>query len=139
CRGELDAARLAPAAGVDLGLHHDIAAQVGGELLRLRRRGGNAALEHGHARDLEQLAGLILVQIHSSLTMVVPVSPRMAAGPSESRALTARAPPDRTKSAPAWTFGFMLPVPSPVPASIASAWASDIRRSGFARGVPQSV
>src|SRR5512135_1346050 len=106
---ELDAARLAASACVHLRLDDDGAAQPPGDRFRLLRRGRDVAVGHRDAGGLQELAGLVLVQIHVSLTMVVPVSPRSAAGPSDSRAITARAPPPRTNPAAASTFGRMLP------------------------------
>src|SRR5207244_12712528 len=127
-RGALAPAGLAPPAGVHLRLHHhrpapeprrDRAGLVG------RRR--DLAGRHRNAVPPQDVAGLVFVEIHTqSLVRVVPASPCNAARPWASSAIMARcssprpAPPVRTKSAAASTFGRMLPRPSSFPASSCS-------------------
>ena len=118
--GQLDAARLAAAPGVHLRLddHRPAAAQPGGDGAGLLGRGGHLPRRDRNAVAPEDLARLVLVQVHAgSVVMVVPASPASAARPCDSSAMIARRPPARTKSAAASTLGRMLPVPSSVPAS----------------------
>ncbi len=63
-RGELDAAGFAAAAGVHLRLDHHLAAQALRDGARLLRRVGDIGVGHRDTVALEQLAGLILVQVH---------------------------------------------------------------------------
>ena len=62
--GQLDAAGLAPAAGLDLRLHHDGGADPGGRGLRLLGGVGHLARQHGYAVRGEELLRLVLVQVH---------------------------------------------------------------------------
>ena len=63
--GELDAAALAAAAGMDLRLDHpDRPAQRPGGLLGLLGRVGDLPAQHGDAVLLEQRLGLVLVDVH---------------------------------------------------------------------------
>ncbi len=66
--GDLDAAALAAAAGVDLRLHHDglvaFAEERLGGLVGLFERGGHLALGHGHAVLPQDVFRLILVNLH---------------------------------------------------------------------------
>ena len=68
--GELDAAGLAAAAGLDLGLDdHQLASRVEEGLrgaARLLRGCGHGAVEHGDAVLTEQVPGLVFVQIHAA-------------------------------------------------------------------------
>src|SRR5918994_4416980 len=134
---DLHAARLSPAARVHLGLDDHLAPYTTGDGLGLRWCRGHVAIEHRDAGRLQQRACLVLVQIHGDLAMVVPVSPRRAAGPSDRRAMIARAPPRRTKPAAASILGFIPPASSEPAAIICSACSTVIRRMGFASGVPQ--
>ena len=62
--GQLDAAGLAPAAGLDLGLDDDGTAETGSDRARLVGGGGHAA---GKGRDpvlAEEVLGLVLEQVH---------------------------------------------------------------------------
>ena len=62
---DLDAAGLAAAAGMDLGLHHpDRTVQLLGDGLGLGRVVGDVAARHRHAIAPQQLLGLIFVDIH---------------------------------------------------------------------------
>jgi len=62
---DLDAAALAAAAGMDLGLHHpDRAAQRFGGLHGLFHREGRHALRDRHAESAQHLFGLIFMDIH---------------------------------------------------------------------------
>ena len=63
---ELDAAGLAAAADLDLGLDHDGEAELLGSLARLLRRGRMATLRHGHAVLGEELLALVFEQVHVS-------------------------------------------------------------------------
>ena len=65
--GDLHAARLAAAAGLDLRLDDDHAADLLGCGPRLFRRVGDEAGEHRHLVLLEEVACLVLVQIHSAV------------------------------------------------------------------------
>src|SRR6266704_49100 len=121
----------AATAGMHLGLQHDRAPRSGGDRARLLGRRGDVAGGHGNAVAREDVAGLILVQVHaSSLVIVVPAAPCRALAPWASAAMIARRPPVRTKLAAASTLGRMLPVPSSFPASRWSAWARLSRRIG---------
>ena len=66
--GDLDAAGLAAAADLDLGLDDGHAAALGADLLGgragLLRGGGDGAGEHRHAVLLEHVSGLVFEQIH---------------------------------------------------------------------------
>jgi hypothetical protein len=65
----LDAAALAAAAGVDLRLDHpNRAAQLAGHVLRFLRGVGDDAARHRDAVFRQQALGLILVDVHGSLT-----------------------------------------------------------------------
>src|SRR2546426_11367752 len=128
---ELDAPRLAAATGVHLGLHHDLAAQALRDRAHLVRRVRDGVGRDRNAVAPEQLARLIFVQVHcGARVIVVPASPRNAASPCASSAMTARSPPARTKAAAASTLGRMLPAPSSFPASKWSACATSRRRIG---------
>src|SRR4051794_30691593 len=120
-----------------LRLDDHLAAQPTGNRFCLSGRGGHITVQHRNAGRLEQGTGLIFVQIHDAAMMVVPVSPRSAAGPCERRAIIARRPPRRTNAAAASTFGFMPPASSDPPAIMLSAFSTVIRRTGRAAGVPQ--
>ena len=61
---QLDAARLAPSAGVYLGLHDRLAAQLLGGGLSLRWRRCDYAARHGYPVAGEYLFGLELVDVH---------------------------------------------------------------------------
>ena len=79
--GELDAAGLAAAAGLDLGLDDD---QVPPPKLLGRGSGlgagrGDHAAEHGHAVLLEQVARLVLEQVHPAALRPSCVGPDRAA------------------------------------------------------------
>ena len=65
-RGQLDAAGLAPPAHLDLGLDDDPAAEALGDGAGLLRGLGDAAAQHGQAVPFEQIAPLILEQVHVS-------------------------------------------------------------------------
>ena len=101
-------------------------------------RRGDVALEHRNARGLEQRAGLVLVQVHGSLVMVVPVSPRSAAGPvaqaRDDRAAAARRARTPPRPRP---WASCRPRRARRRAISCSASATVIRRSGRAAGVPQ--
>jgi hypothetical protein len=62
--GELHATGLAPAADLDLGLDHHLAAEPLGDRPRLLRGGRDAAAQHRQAVPGEQFAPLVLVQVH---------------------------------------------------------------------------
>ena len=62
--GELDAARLAPAADLDLRLDHHGVAQVVGRLDRLCDSGGMPPLGHGHPVLGEELLALVFEEVH---------------------------------------------------------------------------
>ncbi len=63
---DLDAARLAAAAGMDLRLDDpDRAAQLGCHLLSLLGGIGDAAARHGHAEPLQESLCLIFMDVHS--------------------------------------------------------------------------
>ena len=63
--GELHAAALPAAAGVDLGLHGaDAAAELAGGALGLERRDREVAARHGDAELPEDLLRLVLVDLH---------------------------------------------------------------------------
>src|SRR5260370_15212372 len=127
--GELHAARFAPTAGMYLGLHHHAAAEARRNRARLLGRTCHFARGHRDAVAAQDVACLILVQIHAgSRVMVVHPSPPSAAKPSDSAAMTPRSPPERTNAAAASTVGRILPVPSSVPASRWSAPAKSRRR-----------
>ena len=65
--GDLDAAGLAAAAGLHLGLDDDDgSAELGRGALRLLGGGRGDAAEHGDPVRLEHVPGLVLVQIHSA-------------------------------------------------------------------------
>src|SRR3954454_6540094 len=135
--GQPDPAGLAPAARVHLGLDDHLAAQPTGNRFGFGGCGRHIAIQHRYACCLEQGARLIFVQIHNAAMMVVPVSPRSAAGPWERRAIIARRPPWRTNAAAASTLGFMPPASSVPPATMLSASSSVILRMARAAGVPQ--
>ena len=61
---ELDAARLAAAADLDLGLDHHRVAELLGGLDGLGHRGGRPAVGHGHAVLGEQLLALVFEEVH---------------------------------------------------------------------------
>ena len=62
---DLDATGSAAAAGMDLGLDHPGgSAKGGGGLVRLVRRGGGDPRRYRHAVCLQQLLGLIFMQVH---------------------------------------------------------------------------
>jgi hypothetical protein len=63
--GGSDETALAPAAGVDLRLHDDAAAEFLGDLAGLGGRGCDAAAGQGHALAGKQITGLVLVQFQS--------------------------------------------------------------------------
>ena len=65
--GELDPAGLAASAGVDLRLHHHLAAELLGGGGGLVGGAGDLAARHGHAVAGEQLLGLVFVQLHRGL------------------------------------------------------------------------
>ena len=116
---QLDAARFAAAAGVNLGLDDDFAAEPLRDRFRFGGRRRDLAWRHRNAVPPQDVARLVLVQVHPcSFVMVVPASPWSAARPCASSAMMARSPPARTKSAAASTLGRMLPDPSSFPASI---------------------
>jgi hypothetical protein len=63
--GDLDAAALAPAAGVDLCLHHpDRAAEFLRGFHRLLHGERRDAARHGHAEAAQDLLALVLVNLH---------------------------------------------------------------------------
>src|SRR6266705_1342033 len=62
----LDAAGLAAAAGVHLGLHDDPAAQARGGRLRVGGRRGDLAARNGHAELAQEGFGLVFVDFHGS-------------------------------------------------------------------------
>ena len=62
---ELDAARLAAAADLDLGLDDDREAELLGSLDRLAHRCGMPAVGHGYAVLLEQLLSLVFEEVHA--------------------------------------------------------------------------
>ncbi len=62
--GQLDAAGLAAAAGVDLGLDHDATAQTRRDILRLLRGRRHRPRRDRDAMLAEYLLGLILVDVH---------------------------------------------------------------------------
>jgi hypothetical protein len=65
--GELDAAALAAAAGMDLRLDDpDRAAQFARRTLGLGGGVGHLALQHGHAVLGQELLGLVFVDVHRS-------------------------------------------------------------------------
>ena len=68
---ELDAAGLAAAADLHLGLDHDLATTLGQQPLgggpRLLRRLGDGAAQDGHAVLLEEVARLVLEEVHGSV------------------------------------------------------------------------
>ncbi len=64
--GELDAAALTAAAGVDLGLDGDGDGEVGGDGRGIVGRGGDAAAGDGDAVSGEELLGLVFVDLHGS-------------------------------------------------------------------------
>src|SRR6185503_2513188 len=143
---ELDAARLAAAAGVHLRFHHDGAAILRRDLLRLFGRRRDVARRNRYAFLAEQFLCLILVNVHgfssesvSRFVIVVPASPRTAACPSASDVMIARPPVRRTKSIAARILGAMLPSPNAFASSIRAASAAVNRRSGRCSGVPQSA
>src|SRR5665647_201135 len=62
---QLDAARLAPATGLDLRLHdHGAAAEALGPGPGLVRRGGDVGVQHRHTVPREHVPSLVLVQVH---------------------------------------------------------------------------
>ena len=61
---ELDAARLAAAADLDLGLDHDRVAELLGGLDGLRNGGRGTAVRHGHTVLGEQLLSLVFEKVH---------------------------------------------------------------------------
>src|SRR5690606_2061176 len=108
--GELDAAALAAAAGVDLRLDHP-----GRAAERTRRRLGllgrvrHLAREHADAEVLEQRLGLVFVNVHQWLARLPDAAPGRAGatgpanGPTREPPRTTRAPPapiSRTRRAP---------------------------------------
>src|ERR1051326_5541333 len=112
--------RLAPAPGMPLGFydHCSPAAQPRGDGAGLVGRGGHLAGRDRDAVASQDIARLVLVQVHAgSVVIVVPASPASAARPCDSSAMIARRPPARTKAAAASTLGRMLRVPSCDPAS----------------------
>jgi len=65
--GELHAAALAAAAGVDLGLHHaEFAAEGARGFAGFGRGGGEAAFRDGHTEVSEQRLRLVLVNVHDT-------------------------------------------------------------------------
>src|SRR5258705_6359342 len=135
--GEFHTAGLTAAAGMDLGLHHDLAAEALRDGAGFRRRAGDLTRRDRDAVAPQNVPCLILVQIHAcSFAIVVPALPCNAASPSASSAMMARSPPARTKSAAASTLGRMLPVPSSFPASRWSACANVSLRIACCCGVP---
>src|SRR3712207_4436342 len=62
--GELDAAGLAAAAGLHLGLDDDGLPDLPGDRLRLLGRLGDATGEHGDTVRGQQVTGLVLEEIH---------------------------------------------------------------------------
>ena len=64
--GDLHTAGLAAASGLDLGLDDHDTAELLGRRAHLLRRVGDDAREHRHLVLLEQIACLVLVQIHSA-------------------------------------------------------------------------
>ena len=81
--GELDAAGLAAAADLHLGLDDHPAAEPLGDRAGLLRGLGDAAGQHGQAVPVEQIAPLVLVQVHVSTR---PVARSSAARPVARRA-----------------------------------------------------
>src|SRR5204863_120040 len=68
---ELDPARLAAGAGMDLSLHRpERAAELGRGIDRLIRAEGHGALRDGDPEAREQLLGLVLVNVHRDLLRV---------------------------------------------------------------------
>ena len=63
--GDLDAAGLAAASGLDLGFDDDDAAELLGRRLRLLRSVGDDAGKHRHLVLLEQVTCLVFVEIHA--------------------------------------------------------------------------
>jgi len=81
----LDTAGLAAAPGVDLGLHHnDRRAEFRGGLLGFLGGGGHDAPGHDHPVLLQNLLGLVLVDVHESSGFARPLG-RLAAGQPASR------------------------------------------------------
>jgi hypothetical protein len=78
--GQLDAAGLAPAADLHLRLDDHAATEPVGDLPGLLRGGGDPAGEHGQAVPLEQVAPLVLVQVHVHESLVFATRPRAAVG-----------------------------------------------------------
>ena len=73
----LDAAALAAAAGMDLGLHDpDAAAQLLGDFFGFLRGVGDAAFGHGDAKFGEQAFGLIFVNVHRAQLLLKEGRPR---------------------------------------------------------------
>src|SRR5439155_9297739 len=113
--GQFYAARFAAPPGVHLRLddHGSAPAQPRGDGARLVGRGGHLARRDRNAVAPQDVARLVLVQVHAgSAVIVVPASPASAGRPCDSSAMIARRPPARTKWAAASTLGRMLPVPS---------------------------
>ncbi len=61
---QLDAARLAAAADLDLGLDHDREAELLGSLDRLTHRSGMQAVRNWYTVLLEQLLSLVFEKVH---------------------------------------------------------------------------
>src|SRR5918992_3580295 len=133
---KLDPSCLSSSAGVHLRLDHHLASEPPSDGFGFGWCGSHVTIEHGNAGSLEQGASLIFVEIHGAPSMVVPVSPRRAAGPSQSRAMIERPPPRRTKADAASIFGFMPPASREPSAIMRSACATVILRIGRACGVP---
>jgi hypothetical protein len=62
--GELDAAGLAAATRLDLGLHDDLGPDLAGDRLGLLRCLRHTTGEHGDAVRGQQVTGLVLEEIH---------------------------------------------------------------------------
>ena len=78
---ELDAARLAPPARVNLRLDRPVpSAQLGRDVDRLFRTIGHTSRRHGHAESGQEFFRLVFVNVHGSLLLVcranVPQAPR---------------------------------------------------------------
>ena len=67
--GELDASRLAAAAGEDLRLDDDLSADLLRCGARFLRSGREPALRDGDAEPREELLALVLVEIHRRVTL----------------------------------------------------------------------